>query len=122
MAAHPGVEVVEYPGLPQHPDHELAGRLFKRGRYGGVVAIVLPGGREAAACFCDRLRIAKVASSLGGIHTVVSPIATTTHRQLDDRALGAAGFDPGAVRISVGLEDVEDVIADALQSLESMRR
>jgi len=68
------------------------------------------------------LRLAAAASSLGGTHTVVSHAASTTHRQLDDRALAAAGIDPGAVRFSIGLEDSEDLISDAFVALEGISR
>ena len=70
--------------------------------------------------FADRLRVAQVATSLGGIHTKVSQVASTTHRQLDDAALAAAGIGPGAVRFSIGLEDGEDLIGDAQQALDGL--
>ena len=80
------------------------------------------GGREAGLAFADQLRLAQLATSLGGTHTMVSHVASTTHRQLDDAALAAAGIDPGAVRFSIGLEDPEDLIADAYVALESLGR
>jgi cystathionine beta-lyase/cystathionine gamma-synthase len=80
------------------------------------------GGRDAGLAFADKLRLAAVATSLGGTHTVVSHVASTTHRQMDDRALSAAGIDPGAVRFSIGLEDAEDLISDAYTALESLGR
>ena len=70
----------------------------------------------------SKLRLAAPATSLGGTHTVVSHVASTTHRQLDDRALAASGIDPGAVRFSIGLEDPEDLISDAYVALESISR
>lgn len=116
LNAHAGVRRVDYPGLPMHPGHELATALFERGvagtRYGAVVSVTVPGGRAGAAALCDHLRLIHVASSLGGTRSKVSPVATTTHRQLDDAALAAAGIDPGAVRLSVGLEDPADLLAD----------
>jgi cystathionine beta-lyase/cystathionine gamma-synthase len=69
---------------------------------------------------CDRLRLVAVATSLAGTHSKVSHVATTTHRQLDDAALAAAGIDSGAVRISVGLEDPEDLVADLQQALDAL--
>ena len=80
------------------------------------------GGRDAGMAFVDKLRHSEVATSLGGTHTVVSHVASTTHRQLDDRALAAGGIDPGAVRFSIGLEDPEDLISDAYVALESLSR
>jgi cystathionine gamma-synthase/O-acetylhomoserine (thiol)-lyase len=72
--------------------------------------------------FADRLRLAQVATSLGGTHTKVSHVGSTTHRQMDSAALAAAGIDPGSVRFSVGLEDGEDLLADALAALDSLSR
>lgn len=117
LEGHPGLECVHYPGLASHRDHGLATRVFDAGRYGGIVTVDVRGGREAGMAFCDRLRLAAVATSLGGTHSVVSHVASTTHRQLDDEALAAAGLSPGAVRISIGLEDADDLIADITQAL-----
>jgi len=125
LAGHPGVERIDYPGLPGHPQHELAGKLFDAGRYGAVVTITprsagRGGGRDAGLRLCDGLRVGRVATSLGGVHTLVSHVASTTHRQFDDAALAAAGIDPGAVRVSIGLEDVGDLIADAVHALDGL--
>ena len=126
LAKHPSVAYVDYPGLPTHRGHEQARRLFDAGpegvRFGAVVTVTPYGGREAGLAFASALRLAVPASSLGGTHTVVSHVASTTHRQLDDRALGAAGIDPGAVRFSIGLEDAEDLISDAFVALETLTR
>jgi cystathionine beta-lyase/cystathionine gamma-synthase len=91
-------------------------------RFGAIVTVTPYGGREAGLAFANSLRLAVPASSLGGTHTVVSHVASTTHRQLDDRALGAAGIDAGAVRFSIGLEDSEDLISDAFVALEGLTR
>jgi prepilin-type processing-associated H-X9-DG protein len=124
LARHPAVARVDYPGLDSHPGHEVARRLFDAGpegtRFGAIVTVTPHGGREAGMAFADGLRIAQVATSLGGTHTKVSHAASTTHRQLDSAALAAAGIDPGAVRFSIGLEDAEDLIEDARLSLDSM--
>jgi cystathionine beta-lyase/cystathionine gamma-synthase len=119
LAGHPRVRAVLYPGLPDHPDHALAGKLFSAGRYGGCLALVVPGGRGAAAAVCDSARLAAVASSLGGTHTKLSPVVMTTHRQLDDSAFAAAGIDPGTIRVSVGLEDPDDLVADLTAALDT---
>jgi cystathionine beta-lyase/cystathionine gamma-synthase len=124
MAAHPRVKRVDYPGLPEHPDHALAERLFDRGPdgtlCGAVVSLTVTGGWAAAAGLCDRLQLAQLASSLGGTHTKVSPVATTTHRQLDEAALATAGIDPGMVRFSIGLEDPADLVADVADALDAL--
>jgi len=120
LAEHPGVERIDYPGLPGHPQHELAGKLFAAGRYGAIVTITPRGGRDAGMRLCDGLRVGRVATSLGGVHTLVSHVASTTHRQFDDAALAAAGIPPAAVRVSIGLEDAEDLIADLTRALEQL--
>jgi cystathionine beta-lyase/cystathionine gamma-synthase len=126
LARHPAVLRVDYPGLPTHPQHDLARRLFDIGpegvRFGAVVTVTPFGGRDAGFAFADKLRLAKLATSLGGTHTLVSHVASTTHRQMDERALAAAGIDSGAVRFSIGLEDAEDLISDAYVALESLGR
>ncbi len=124
VADHPAVERVDYPGLPRHPQHALAAKLFDSGpegvRYGAIVTVTPRGGREAGFRLADLLRIGQVATSLGGTHTVVSHVASTTHRQFDDAALAAAGIGPAAVRISIGLEDADDLIADLRRALDSV--
>ncbi|HVW81255.1 MAG TPA: aminotransferase class I/II-fold pyridoxal phosphate-dependent enzyme [Mycobacteriales bacterium] len=122
IADDPRVERVDYPGLAGHPQHALAGKLFETGpegtRYGAIVTITPRGGRRAGFAFADALRVAQVATSLGGVHSLVSHVASTTHRQLDDAALAAAGILPGAVRFSIGLEDPDDLVADVRQALD----
>jgi cystathionine beta-lyase/cystathionine gamma-synthase len=126
ISRHPAVLRMDYPGLGTHPQHELARRMFDAGpegvRFGAIVTVTPFGGRDAGMAFSDKLRLAAVAPSLGGTRTLVSHAASTTHRQLDDRALAAAGIDPGAVRFSIGLEDPEDLISDAYVALESLGR
>jgi cystathionine beta-lyase/cystathionine gamma-synthase len=125
LAGHPGIERIDYPGLPGHLQHGLAGKLFEPGRYGAVVTITprsggRGGGRDAGMRLCDGLRIGRVATSLGGVHTLVSHVASTTHRQFDDAALAAAGIPPAAVRFSIGLEDADDLVADITASLDRL--
>lgn len=118
LAADPRLERVDFPGLTSHRDHDLARRLFQPGRFGAVVTATPRGGRrEDGAAWCDALRLVRIATSLGGVHTKVSHVASTTHRQLSDPELRAAGIGPGAVRISVGLEDPEDLVADLTTAL-----
>lgn len=125
VARHPAVRAVSYPGLPDHPGHELARRLFDAGpegtRYGAVVAVTPHGGREAGMALADGVRLAAVATSLGGTHSKVSHAASTTHRQLSDDALRAAGIDPGTVRFSIGLEDADDLIRDTVAALDRLQ-
>jgi cystathionine gamma-synthase/O-acetylhomoserine (thiol)-lyase len=120
LLEHPAVERVDHPGLTGHRDHGLAVKLFDEGRYGAVVTVTPRGDRQAGVDLCDRLQLLRVATSLGGTHSMVSHVASTTHRQLDDAALAAAGIGAGAVRISVGLEDPEDLVADLVQALDTL--
>jgi methionine-gamma-lyase len=114
---HPKVERAHHPALPSHPQHETAVRLLPRG-FGGMLAFEVEGGVEAGRRFCDALELAWVASSLGGTHTLVGHAASTTHRQLDAAARRAAGIGDGLIRVSVGLEDVGDLIEDLERALE----
>jgi cystathionine beta-lyase/cystathionine gamma-synthase len=126
LVRHPAVRAVGYPGLTYHGGHQLARRQFDAGpegtRFGAIVTVIPYGGHDAGIAFADRLRLAQIATSLGGANTKVSHVASTTHRQLEAAALAAAGIDPGSVRFSVGLEDSEDLLADAIAALDSLGR
>ncbi|GHB02093.1 trans-sulfuration enzyme family protein [Streptomyces termitum] len=116
LADHPAVAAVRYPGLAGHPDEEIARRLLPDGA-GGVVSLDLAGGREAGRTFVEAVRLASLSVSLGDVKTLVMHPASTSHRQLDAAALAAAGIGPGTVRLSVGIEHVEDLWADLDQAL-----
>ncbi|MGH2428908.1 MAG: trans-sulfuration enzyme family protein [Candidatus Limnocylindria bacterium] len=107
-----GISRVLYPGLASHPQHDLACRTLRDGMAGGMLAIELAGGRSAGERFLDRLEIAVHATSLGSVETLCSHPASSSHRQLTDDELAAAGMSPGMVRVSIGLEDADDLIAD----------
>ncbi|MDX6220462.1 MAG: hypothetical protein QOJ48_2143 [Frankiales bacterium] len=117
LAADPRVARVDHPSLPSHRDHELAKRLFASGLYGAVVTVSPAGGREAGMAMIDRLQLVKRATSLGGTTSKAVHVPTTTHVAMDDVTLAAAGILPSAVRVSIGLEDPEDLVADLLQAL-----
>jgi len=119
LSGHPSVERVRYPGLSSHPQHATATRLFRDGRYGSLITVDVHGGRPSAMAFCDALRMVRIATSLGSVHSKVSHAASTTHRQLDDAALTAAGIAPGQVRISVGVEDPEEILTDLRRGLDA---
>jgi cystathionine beta-lyase/cystathionine gamma-synthase len=119
LEAHPKISRVRYPGLSSHPQHDIAMRMLPRG-FGGMAAFEVEGGVEAGQRFCDALELVWVAASLGGIHTLVCHAASTTHRQLDAEARRAAGIADGLIRLSVGLEDVEDLIQDVESALEKV--
>ena len=114
-----GVARVLYPGLPSHPDHAVAARQLASG--GGMLAVELSGGATAGRAFIDALRIPERTASLGSIHTIVVHPPSTTHRQLDPAQLLEAGIAPGLVRISVGLEDLEDLRSDFARGLAAAR-
>jgi cystathionine beta-lyase/cystathionine gamma-synthase len=114
-----GVVRVHYPSLESHPQHGLAGRELKVG--GGMLAFDLADGRAAGSAFIDALSVTELTASLGSVHTMVVHPASTTHRQLDDRALAEAGIAPGLLRVSAGLEDVEDLVADFEGALVAAR-
>ncbi|OLT26792.1 cystathionine gamma-synthase [Nocardiopsis sp. CNR-923] len=117
LEGHPEVERVDHPSLASHPQAELAARLFDAGRCGAVVTVHPRGGRDAGMAFADRIRLGTVAASLGGTHTLVGHVASTSHRTMGETELADAGISPGAVRFSIGLEDPRHLIEDALTAL-----
>ncbi|MBX3057126.1 MAG: aminotransferase class I/II-fold pyridoxal phosphate-dependent enzyme [Anaerolineae bacterium] len=117
LAGHTAVREVYYPGLPTHPQHDLAQRQMPGG-YSGMVCFDLKGGRAAGYQLLQRLKLIKLAVSLGGVHSLITHAASTISAILkDDEAIAASGVQPGLVRFSVGLEDVDDLIADLAQGL-----
>jgi cystathionine beta-lyase/cystathionine gamma-synthase len=116
VQGHPKVARVHYPGLASHPQHDVAARELRA--FGGMLAVEIDGGVDAGARVADALELAWIAGSLGGPRTLVSHPASTTHRQLDAEARRSAGIADGLLRISVGLEDADDLIADVAQALE----
>jgi cystathionine beta-lyase/cystathionine gamma-synthase len=114
-----GVARVWYPALATHPQHEVASRQLAQG--GGMLAFELDGGRAAGAALIDTLTIPVRTASLGSVFTIVSHPPSTTHRQLDDAALAAAGITAGLLRCSVGLEDLDDLTADFSLALDAAR-
>jgi methionine-gamma-lyase len=116
-----GVQRVLYPGLPSHPQHEVAVRQFRPGVAGGMLAVELTGGREAGRAVIDALTLTELTASLGSVHTMVVHPPSTSQRQMTDEELALAGITPGLLRISVGLEDLEDLQADFAAALEVVR-
>ncbi|MFE4973266.1 trans-sulfuration enzyme family protein [Kitasatospora sp. NPDC056651] len=118
LAAHPAVEAVHWPGLAGHPDRAVADRLLAG--YGGMLSFDLAGGREAGRRFIGAVRLARLALSIGGVETLVTHPASTSHRELGDAGLKEAGIGPGTVRLSVGIEDAEDLWRDLAQALSGL--
>ncbi|RKU28160.1 methionine gamma-lyase [Candidatus Poribacteria bacterium] len=117
LEAHPAVAWVRYPGLPSHPQHELA--KHQMDAFGGMITLELKGGRAAGEHLVDRLQRCALAVSLGDVRTLICHPASTTHSHVPAEIRQQIGIADGLVRISVGLEDVEDILADLEQALES---
>lgn len=117
LESHPAVARVTYPGLPSHPQHELATRQMPGG-YGGMVCFDLKGGVEAGARLMNAVTVCALAVSLGDARSLITHPASTTHSVVSREARLAQGVTDGLVRLSVGLEDVEDLVADLQQGLE----
>ena len=115
LEAHPAVASVRYPGLTSHPQHSLAKRQMDG--FGGLLCFDVAGGYEAGCDVVSRVRIAQLATSLGGPETLVTHPASTTHAGMLPDELAAAGISPGTIRVSVGLEDAEDLVADFTRAL-----
>lgn len=115
LQQHPAVAAVHYPGLQSHPQHQLAARQM--GHFGTVLAIDLAGGRDAAERLLASVQLVRCATSLGGPETLVCHPRSTTHASLTDAEAAEQGVTPGLLRISVGLEDPDDLLADLRAAL-----
>ncbi|MCX7935075.1 MAG: PLP-dependent transferase, partial [Planctomycetota bacterium] len=116
LSRHPAVAWVNYAGLPAHPDYANAKRLMPLGP-GAVFGFGVKGGLEAGRRFIDRVRLCSHLANILDAKTLVIHPASTTHQQLTEEEQRAAGVTPDLIRISVGLEDVADIIADLDQAL-----
>jgi methionine-gamma-lyase len=119
LEGQPGVRSVLYPGLSSHPDAAVAARELRAG--GGMLAFELAGGRRAGAAFLDGLTIGERTASLGAVFTIAVHPPSTTHRQLDAAALAEAGIPEGLIRVSVGIEDLDDLVRAFEVALEAAR-
>ncbi|MFV7785834.1 cystathionine gamma-synthase [Shewanella marisflavi] len=117
LCDHKAVEKVYYPGLAEHPGHEIAARQQKG--FGAMLSFELKGGESALVAFLDALQYFSVAESLGGVESLVAVPATMTHRAMDPEARREAGVKDTLIRLSVGIEDGEDLVADILAGLEA---
>lgn len=116
LSTHSAVREVYYPGLPSHPQHALAQQQMQGG-YSGMVCFDLKGGRRAGYNLLQGVKLISLAVSLGGVHSLITHPASTISSVQDDAAVSASGVMPGLVRLSVGLEDAVDLIADLEQAL-----
>lgn len=117
LEAHPQVELVKYPFLPSHPHFSLAKKQMKSG--GGVVTFEVKGGIGQGRRFLDSLKMISHSANLGDVRTIATHPASTTHSKLTDPERAAVGITPGLIRVSTGLEHIDDIIADVKQAIES---
>jgi cystathionine gamma-lyase len=116
LEKHPKIEKVVYPGLASHPQHLLAAKQMNR-HYGGMVTAVIRGGLGASRRFLERCKLFTLAESLGGVESLIEHPAIMTHASLPEDVRAGLGISDGLVRLSVGIEDVQDLIDDLAQAL-----
>jgi len=114
LESHAAVERVYYPGLKSHPQHELARRQMNG--FGGMVTVVLKGGLPAATSFLEKVELFALAESLGGVESLIEHPAIMTHASIPAEQRKALGIDDGLIRLSVGIEDLDDLVADITQA------
>ena len=118
LEQHPKIDIVRYPFLPSNPQYELAKKQMRGG--GGMMNFDVKGGLEAGKRFINSLKLCTLAVSLGDTETLVEQAAAMTHTMIPKEVREAAGITDGMIRMSVGLEDAEDIIADLAQALEKV--
>ena len=119
LEGHPELELVKYPFLESHPQHQLAKKQMKYG--GGIVTFVVKGGQERGEKFLNHLKMLSLTPNLGDTRTTVTHPASTTHSKLTEDERAKVGIAPGLVRISVGLENINDILGDIQQALHETR-
>ncbi|WP_077325644.1 trans-sulfuration enzyme family protein [Virgibacillus siamensis] len=118
LESHPMIEAVFYPGLESHPQHELAKKQMKR--MGGIVSFEVRGGMQASKLFLDKLELAMISFSLGDTETLVQHPASMTHASIPPEKRACFGVTDGLIRLSAGLEEADDIIADLKQALDEV--
>jgi O-acetylhomoserine/O-acetylserine sulfhydrylase len=119
LQQHPAVAYVNYPGLPENKYHELAKKYLKNG-FGGVLSFKVKGGKEAADQVVQGLKLIYHLANVGDARTLIIHPATTTHQQLSEAEQHAAGVEPGLLRVSLGIEHIDDIIGDLSQSFDQL--
>ncbi|MCX7875496.1 MAG: O-acetylhomoserine aminocarboxypropyltransferase/cysteine synthase [Melioribacteraceae bacterium] len=117
LSNHPKVEKVTYPGLENHPDHEIAKKYFRKNLYGGILTFELKDGYEAGKNFINNVKLASLLANVGDAKTLVIHPASTTHSQLTNEEQNKAGVSPGLIRVSTGIEHIDDIKEDFEQAL-----
>lgn len=120
LKGHPAVSWVLYPGLPDHPNHANAAKYLKKG-FGGIVGFGIKGGREAGRKFIDALKLFSNLANIGDAKSLVIHPASTTHQQLTAAEQASTGVTDDYIRLSVGIEAIEDILADIDQALAAAR-
>ena len=120
LEGHPAVERVSYPWLPSHPQHNLAAAQMERP--GSLIAFEVADGQAGAFRFLNALRLIRISNNLGDAKSLITHPATTTHKNLTDEARAELGIGGGTLRLSVGLEDADDLIADIDEALARVKK
>jgi O-succinylhomoserine sulfhydrylase len=120
LEGNAAIESLRYPYLPSHPHYSLAIKQMKKG--GSIITFVVNGGYEGASRFMDNLNLASLTTNLGDTRTIVTHPASTTHSSLSEKDRLTVGISPGLIRISVGLEDIDDIIDDVMQALKFVEK
>jgi len=115
LTKQPQIERVYYPGLPSHPGHDIAKHQMRD--FGGMMSVTRQGGKDAALRLLTRTKLFSLAESLGGVESLIGHPATMTHASIPAEIRQARGIDDGLVRLSVGIEDVDDLREDLRQAL-----
>jgi O-acetylhomoserine (thiol)-lyase len=121
LSKHPLVEKVNHPALPSHPDHELYKKLFPNGA-GSIFTFEIKGGEKAAWKFIDSLEIFSLLANVADVKSLVIHPATTTHSQLSLEELAQQHITPSTIRLSIGTEHIDDIIADLDQAFDQVRQ
>jgi len=117
LEKHPKIKLVKYPFLPSHPQYEIAKKQMKQG--GGIVTIVVDGGVEGARNFMDKLKMFSISANLADTRSIATHPATSTHSKLTEEERNIVGIEQGSIRLSIGLEHINDILADIEQALEA---
>ncbi|MEW6654478.1 MAG: PLP-dependent transferase, partial [Bacteroidota bacterium] len=120
LQKHPKVESVIYPGLENHPDHEEAKKQFRKDLFGGILTFVVKGGFDAGKILINNVKLASLLANVGDAKTLVIHPASTTHSQLSEDEQKQAGVSSGLIRVSPGIEHIDDIIEDFEQALSKL--
>jgi O-acetylhomoserine (thiol)-lyase len=121
LEKHPQVEWVSYPGLPSHPYHQNAKKYLKNGLFGSIIVFGIKGGIEAGKAFINNVKLASLLANVGDAKTLVIHPASTTHQQLSEKEQADSGVTPELVRISVGIEHIDDILEDFDEALRAVK-